>query len=255
MQTKLIQIEQRIAELEELASEVGQLAQKLLAGENVQPGLSVRGQMWYRGARELLRQYGFSGLEEFDECYRGKIRSYFYDIEQYINLTLSPDHAQDDRSKAYKDFAKNFQKARALVLSASNELRSKEQSFKSQLSSALSADEIETAQHLLDASKGDEAFVRASGVLARVGLERHLFAVADSRNIPIQVNPPHKKKPEVEDVITTLYKANVITAIQQSELQSLLRIANNCAHPKEAVKAEDVRRLINRARQLAAVIL
>jgi hypothetical protein len=38
-------------------------------------------------------------------------------------------------------------------------------------------------------------------------------------------------------------------------LDSLFTIANNCAHPKEAIKAEDVERLIKRGKELASIIL
>jgi hypothetical protein len=59
----LTQIRKRVEELETLADEVLKLA---VTG---QAGVGVKGQQWYRGARELLLQHGFSGLLEFEECY------------------------------------------------------------------------------------------------------------------------------------------------------------------------------------------
>jgi len=59
----------------------------------------------------------------------------------------------------------------------------------------------------------------------------------------------------VEDVMQTLQKNGVITAIQKSQLDALFRVANNCAHPKETVKQSDVERLIRDGKQLASVIL
>jgi hypothetical protein len=64
-----------------------------------------------------------------------------------------------------------------------------------------------------------------SGLIARVALERHLFTVADSRGLQIIKNPPTKKHPDVEDVLQTLTKSGVITAIQKSQSDTLLRIA------------------------------
>ena len=46
-----------------------------------------------------------------------------------------------------------------------------------------------------------------------------------------------------------------MTAIQKSQFDSLLKVANNCAHPKEAVVAADVERLIRDGKQLAALIV
>ena len=57
------------------------------------------------------------------------------------------------------------------------------------------------------------------------------------------------------DVLQALQKSSVITAIQKSHLESLFKVANNCAHPKEAVIYGDVERLIREGRQLASVIL
>lgn len=97
--------------------------------------------------------------------------------------------------------------------------------------------------------------IRASGVVARVALERHLFTVIDVRNLTIIINPPNKKKPEANDAIVTLVKNTVINAIQRSELESLFIVGNHCAHPRETVTKEDVKRLIDRGRELASIIV
>ncbi|HZW93566.1 MAG TPA: hypothetical protein VFF64_11505 [Candidatus Eremiobacteraceae bacterium] len=41
------------------------------------------------------------------------------------------------------------------------------------LSSALVADEYDTAQQLFDGANGDESLLRAAGNIGRVALERH----------------------------------------------------------------------------------
>jgi hypothetical protein len=123
------------------------------------------------------------------------------------------------------------------------------------LSYALAADEFEKAQGLLDDGKGDEPIMRASGVVVRVALERHLFTVAEARNLTIILNPPTKRKADVADVLNTLVKSGAMTSVQRSHLDSLFAIANNCAHPKETVRVEDVQRLINDGRSAIAGIL
>ena len=123
MKTKLIQLEKKIEELEALAQGVMTLAEKLSQGLNVQPELSIKGQRWYRGARELLVQQGFSGLDEFDYCYNsshksGERRSYT-DIEQHIQIGTNPHHDKpwsgDSDTEYFGLFSQYFQKARSLL--------------------------------------------------------------------------------------------------------------------------------------------
>jgi hypothetical protein len=136
-----------------------------------------------------------------------------------------------------------------------DEIWSRELPVKTQLSYELVADEFTTAKTIFLEAKGQELFHRVSGVIARVALERHLFTVADQRGIVITVNPPHKKKPEAHDVIVSLRKTEVITAIQQSQLETLFRIGNNCAHPQEIIDPADVEKMIDDGKHLASVIL
>lgn len=257
MSTKLVQLENRITELEDLASEVDTLAKAARDGMEAQPQLATKGQQWYRGARALLESQKFSGLTEFDTCYDRRGQS-FTDIQSYINrdfLGRDKFRGKVDANAYYSLFSKCFLQARSLLQAVVQEIRSRELPVRTQLSFDVAASEFETAQYLLDEARGDEALTRASGVIGRVALERYLFTVADSRSIAIVVNPPTKKKPGVEDVLQTLLNANVLTGIQKSELDGLFKVGNNCAHPKEVVRAEDVERLIVRGRELASVIL
>lgn len=250
MQTKLIQLQNRIDELENVAWEVQTLADQFIQGGAVQPRLSQQGERWYRGCRELMVQQNFSGLGDFDDCYSGRGQS----ISQIIHLDKFEPEPMLTKEHTIKWFKYNLQQARALVNSVTEEIKSRELPIESALSLTLSADEFDKAQGLYEVSKGDEPLLRAAGVVTRVALERHLFTIAETRKIKILLNPPSKKRAEAEDVITTLYKAGAITPIQQSELQTLFKIANNCAHPKEAIKTGDVERLIKRARELASAI-
>jgi hypothetical protein len=165
------------------------------------------------------------------------------------------DEKRQNRENYYSLFHENFQKARALLLSVIDEIWSRELPITTQLSFELVADEFTTAEIILLEAKGQEVFHRVSGMIARVALERHLFTVADQRGIVITVNPPHKKKPEAQDAIVSLRKAALITAVQQSQLETLLKIGNNCAHPQEIVDPADIEKMINDGKQLASVIL
>jgi hypothetical protein len=249
MKWKLSQLRARVAEIEGLADKMSDLGKRLAAGEKVQPELSIVGQQWYRAARELLFQNNFSGLHEFENCY---VQPEKLAIEYYIKqVALAPNFAHANLC----DFEEMLQQARALVLALEQELLSRELPIVTELSFELVADEFDKAQSLLDQSGNDEILWRVAGVLARVALERHLFTVVDSRKVRIVVNPPTKKKPEVEDVIQTLVKEGVLTAVQRAYLNGLMAVANNCAHPKEPVKRDDVERLIKDAKAAAATIV
>jgi hypothetical protein len=256
MNTRLVQFEKRVNELETLADEVFTLASNVRDGQKQQPELQTKGQQWYRGTRELLSLCKFSGLKEFEDLFYGRTELHgqpitkTMTIDRYIGLDPSPSAAGD----FHNFFARPFEKARALLRSLAAELRSRELPILTQLSFAVAADEFITAETLVDQHGGNEALLRAGGVVARVALERHLLCVADARAIPIIVNPPTKKRPDAEDVLTTLVKASVITAVQKAHFDSLLKVANNCAHPKEKVVEADVVRLIRDASTAAAAV-
>jgi hypothetical protein len=249
MNTRLVQVQQRVAGLEQLADEVAALADRACKQDDVVNELTVKGQAWYRGAREVLVQQKSSALGEIEQCYQANT---LLGIDAFFSAVASTPY---ERERCYSGFRNKFRKARALVLSVVEELQSRELPVLTQLSFSVAADEFDKAQLLLDESKGDMGLLRASGVVARVALERHLFTVAEARGLTVLLNPPTKKKADVEDVLNTLVKADAITAVQRAQLAALFSVANNCAHPKEAVRSDDVRRLITDGRTAATTIL
>lgn len=245
----LVQLRNRIVEMETLAKEVDGLALRLLNCEEVQPDLANKGQQWYRGCREIMAQQRYSGREEFEDYYASKGGG----IKQYFVWSHN-DFSPFDRS-LYDDFSSLFMAARALVSAVEAEILSRELPVKTELSYEVAATEFDTARQMLDEGKAYEVFIRASGMIARVALERHLFTVADARSLTIAMNPPSKKHPDASDVVNTLSKAGVITPVQRSHIEALLAVANNCAHPTGRVVEGDVERLIRQRKQLAAMIL
>jgi hypothetical protein len=244
MKLKLLQLEQRIQELELLADDVADLAKKQSSNETVQPELNTKGQRWYRGAREILVQQKSSSLTEFEALY-----------VQVIKDVITGSVYVTGDAMIHGEFVSTLGAARALLIAVVEEIESRELPIKTQLSFAVSADELERASELVKSSGGDEPLLRAGGVIARVALERHLWTVVDSYGLAVAKNPPTKKKADTQDLLTTLVKASVVTPIQKSEMDSLFTIGNNCAHPKEVVVQADVERLIRRAQELASVIL
>jgi hypothetical protein len=259
MPTGVQALQQRVDELERQADDVFRLAEQLRDGKTAQPELSVKGQRWYRGARELLAQQVFSGLAEFEACYDsseerpGGRRWRGMDIGLYLESTRVGGTAAET-DELFARFSRFFQKARALIVSVVDEVLSRALPMRTQLSLAVSADELEKAEDILTHWGGDEVLLRASGVVARVALERHLFTLVETKAVTVVVNPPSKKMPGVEDVLVSLEKAGIITSIQKAQFDSLFKIANACGHPKDRVTEGDVKRLIVEGRQLMSVL-
>jgi hypothetical protein len=248
VRTRLIQFEQRVAELEKMADEVMALADKFSKHEEVQPQLSIKTQTWYHAARGFLEKVYPEKVEWFENCMYGQQGMF-----AFVDM-VHPWPVNELKPNFFK-FRQSFATSRGLLHGSVERAKSLEYDTVIKLSSALMADEYETAQQLFDPANGDESLLRAAGTIGRVALERHLFNVADSKQVAIQVNPPTKKKPDVQDVINSLEKSGVITQIQKSEIESLFRIGNNCAHPKEAIKAADIQRLLQRAKELSAIVV
>ncbi len=250
----LPRLRERVRELNALADQVLLLAERLSKrDETAQPDLAIKGQQWVRGARGLMVAQEYSGLEAFDDCCTTS--KSWMDIGRYLTQDWTEYGSDSNIPEGFKVFKRRFLEARALLEALESELVSRELPVKTALSFEVASSEIDAAQGLLDNANGAEVFLRASGVIARVALERHLFTVADSRNLQIIKNPPNKRHPDVEDVLQTLTKSGVITAIQKSQFDTLFKIANNCAHPKGPVVLADVQQLIRDGRQLAPLVV
>ncbi len=136
-----------------------------------------------------------------------------------------------------------------------SELLSRELPILARLSFSVAENEFKTAEMLVTGNLSNEVMIRVGGVIGRVALERHLWTVADGRGLAVAKNPPTKKAAEVADLLSTLVNEGVITPVQRAQLDSLFAVANNCAHPKEPVRVEDVERLIREGRALASCVL
>jgi len=233
-----------------MATELQGLAQRFHAGDaTAQPSLSIKCHIWRMGAQGVLEKIYPEKVEWFERCYGGDNGMHRLTTTFNIRFDL------EDCARDYRYFMESFATARGLLQGSLERLKSLELDTLIQLSSVLVSDEFETALQLFDTSKGDESILRAAGTVARVALERHLFTIAEARNVTIEVNPPNKKKAEAQDVLNSLAKASVITAIQKSALETLFLIGNHCAHPKESIKAPDVQKLIVHGKEMAATIV
>ncbi len=117
-------IQQRIAHLETIAEEIVPLVERYYRDDHSADGeLSIKGQKWYRGSRELLAQNGISSLAEFEECYRSisnDRRDAYYNLEHVLS-------AKDRRQigMTLPQFRDGFRKCRGLLSAAEDELLSR----------------------------------------------------------------------------------------------------------------------------------
>lgn len=204
MSSRLKQLEARIAELEKLAAEVVRLGGFLAEGKFLETTtLQNKAEEWYRGARALLEKENFSGLNDFDQCYRFHYPDPLNKAQTTVDWSciwayvyhpaLNAEHFKLN----FPYFAQKVAKGTALLRSCVSEVKSRELSMLGELSFVVAADEFETAHNLLKSSQ-DETILRASGVVARVALERHFRTVALERGVTITTNPP-KKAPKGRD--------------------------------------------------------
>jgi hypothetical protein len=259
--SRLKSLQNRIAELNKLSVEVIALGKCLSEGDWIGgSNIAVKAEDWYRGSRALLERENFSGMEEFDLCYRAYYPDVFNKTQMVLDPTCiyafvySPVLNQMVTQSHYPFFAQKIAKGTALLNACVSEVKSRELPILGDLSFVVASDEFETASNLLQSSR-EETIVRASGVVARVALERHIRTVAEERNVTILKKSPHKVHPDFSDITLSLSRASVITEVQRARLETLYKIGNNCAHPKESVKTDDVEELIRDGRSLTALIV
>lgn len=261
MPSHLKQLEARIKELDKLYAEVLLAAQAHADGDpKGTADLKQKAEEWYRGARGLLERENFSGLQAFDWCYD----AYYPDIHDKTKMTrdfscisyfiYAPVFNQMSTKSTLQYFNQTMAKARALLNACVSEVKSRELSLLGELSFVVAGDEFETASNLLGSSQ-EETITRASGVIARVALERHFRTVAQERGVTIVKNPPTKAHSDFTDITLSLRNAGVLTEVQRARLDVLYRIGNNCAHPKEVVNRHDVEELIRDGRSFAGLIV
>jgi hypothetical protein len=109
MRTRLIQLEQRVLELEKIAEEIQALAVAFAAfNQDAQPRLSIKTQTWYLAAHGLVEKLYPEKVEWLENCFGGSAG-----MHMFINAVQSSTTDQFHRS--YWDFRASFATARALV--------------------------------------------------------------------------------------------------------------------------------------------
>ena len=180
---------------------------------------------WYTRSENLVAEYLPGRLGEFEEA-RSEIKEYF---------DLDEPNAGRDWENAFKGFVDLFDEQRHILNGVPGRIESATLEAWQQISKRVEKEEIQQAWELFD-----DDFVRASGVVAAVALERHLLTLCENSEEVEDYEPNHG----VNRLAQTLYDADVIDKTTWNDLKSLASIRETCAHAEEPKKPA-VRRLIS----------
>ncbi|WP_141551643.1 hypothetical protein [Natrinema sp. CBA1119] len=181
-------------------------------------------EIWHTAARPLVDDYLPQRLNDFDSKYDG--------FKEIISLRVDAKIGSKDVFDKAIDL---FDQQRNLVKALPAKVKSEKFRAREQISSRLTRDEIQQARQLFN-----NDFIRASGVVAAVALERHLLTMCENSNEVDNYDPTHG----ISRLAQTLKDAGVIDKTIWNDLRALASIRETCAHAEEPEK-EAVRRLIN----------
>lgn len=191
---------------------------------DTQRKLKSQYESWYTRAENLVSEYLPGRLEEFEEA-RSEIKRY---------LSLDEPSAARDWENVFNDFVDLFDEQRHILNSVPGRIESAALNAWRQVSGRVEKDEIQQAWELFE-----EDFIRASGVVAAVAVERHLLTLCENSDNVEDYEPNHG----ISRLSQTLHEADVISKTAWNDLKAMASIRETCAHPEEPKKPA-VRRLI-----------
>ena len=205
-------------------------------------------QKWYSESMQVIKQVLPDRFDEFRKLYetdekRKNITASNFSIKDWLLGLRSPIRSPLDliepNKKIFDDFGIVFLRFKAqidILASARARFDSALYEIKQIVQADIFDSEIEAARELL--KKG---FIRASGAIAGVILEKHLGQVCENHNIAIQ-----KKNPHISDYNDTLKNENIIEVATWRFIQRLGDLRNLCDHNKDREPTrEEVEELIN----------
>jgi hypothetical protein len=142
-----------------------------------------------------------------------------YKIEDFLMNTQN----MYDKIDVISSFSTRIENQISIIESIVSLVDSKIGNIFSDISYQIIESEISAAEELMKVG-----FLRASGVLAGVLLERHIGNVLKSHNVILP-----KKKPTLSDFNDALREAEIIDTPDWRSIQRFGDIRNLCAHPKD----------------------
>lgn len=181
---------------------------------------------WYNESLALIRQLIPDRLEDFKHYYKQEKRKEFtydtYTISDYLIGLVKKNYA-DDIILGTTQVITKFEQQFAILKSLEHRFDSSLYEIRQLLQSDLFDSEIETAKEL--SKKG---FYRAAGAVCGVVLEKHLFEVCKSHEVPI-----NKKTPHISDLNQVLKDKDIIDVPIWRKIQHLGDLRNLCDHNKD----------------------
>lgn len=217
-----------------LGDEFAKVVEKQLGKEKADkylkdlPNFKDKYQTWYSEAQSLVKQVLPDRLVDFQSYYkyprvRKEITFQNYMVQDYLQgLHTTRGWEKEviaDGKSAIPEFAQQLN----IVKAAKETLNSALIDLTSMLQADLFDAEIESARALAKAG-----YLRASGAICGVVIEKHLLQVCAAHLITIR-----KKKPGISDLNDTLKSKDVVTVPQWRFTQHLADIRNLCSHAKD----------------------
>jgi len=184
---------------------------------------------WYTESMEVIRQILPSRYDDFKHLYKNEKRKVVsaltYSMSDYM-IGLN------NREWAFKKFEQQMK----ILAAAERQFHSSLFRIKQLLQADLFDSEIDTARELLR-----NGYLRASGAIAGVVLEKHLQQVSDNHGIAIKA-----RSACISDYNDALKDANLIDVPTWRFIQHLADLRNLCDHKKQREpKTEEIEDLIN----------
>jgi hypothetical protein len=203
------------------------------------PNFYSKYQTWYSQSKSVIKQLLPDRIDDFVRYYekpktRKELNSGNYTIEDYLQR-LQVTHG--DRVLVSQSAAISvFEQQMSILKSVESRFESSLFDISQLVQADLFDSEINSARELL--KKG---FIRASGAISGVILEKHLKQVINNHNLKL-----NKKTPTINDMNEILRTNEVIKMVDWRSIQRLGDIRNLCDHHKDDEPTIDnVKELIN----------
>lgn len=191
------------------------------------PDFKASYQSWYTKSKSVIKQVIPDRLNDFISYYepqKGRKTVEYgnyvvYDYLQDLAVTLGTGQEKVNPSAAIPQFRQQF-----------NILKSAEERFESKLFDIKQLTQADVFDTEIDSAKElkKHNFLRSSGMIAGVVLEKHLAQVCENHKITLK-----KKKPSLSDYIQKLKENEIIDTPRMRRLQSMADIRNICGHGKD----------------------
>lgn len=232
---------------EQVKKVYGKKGEKLL---NELPQFAKEYQAWYSEAKSIVKLLLPDRIEDFVRHYekpkpRKDITFENYRVDDYLQ-GLNVTRGWDKEKVVGPEAAiPHFRQQLAILEAVSARFESSLFDIRQLVQADLFDSELDSASELLK-----RGFLRASGSVAGVVLEKHLSQVAQNHNIPTR-----KKHPTISDFNDLLKHGSVLDTPAWRQVQRLGDLRNLCDHNKDRdPTAEEIKELIGGVEKLTKTI-